>query len=64
MFNNFNWINEYGKYNYVTNSFTHNKDKKISLDEIEKINQDIQNKFTMSKLLVQNDYYNKIFNQE
>lgn len=59
-FNNFNWINEYGRYNYVTNTFLPNKNKKISQDKIDLINKEIQNKFTMSKLIVQNDYYDKI----
>lgn len=61
MFNNFNWINEYGKYNFATNTFTANKGKKLSEKEVEQINQDIQNKFTMSKLIIQNDYYRKVF---
>lgn len=61
MFNNFNWVNEYGKYNFVTNTFAPNKGKKLNQEEIDKINQEIQNKFTMSKLLIQNDYYRKVF---
>lgn len=61
MFNNFNWINEYGKYNYVTNTFTPHKNKSLSKEEIDKINVSIQNKFTMSKLIVLEDYYRKLF---
>ena len=64
MFNNFNWINENGRYNYVTNTFTPNKGMNLSDGEIEKINASIQNKFTMSKLLVQSDYYRKIFDNK
>ena len=64
IFNNYNWLNEYGKYNYVTNTFTSNKGKELSNESIKEINEEIQNKFTMSKLLIQNDYYRKIFKTE
>lgn len=58
MFNNFNWINKYGKYNYAKNEFIPNNGYSLNKNEINSINNDIQNKFIMSKYVVLEDYYN------
>jgi len=64
MFNNFNWINEYGKYNYAKNEFVPNEGVILGKEKIDKINNDIQNKFLMSKFVVLEDYYKYVLRKD
>jgi len=63
IFNDRSWISAYGKYNAVTDTFTPFKDN-IDEDYIDKINKDVYNKFLMSKLILENNYYNKILDKD
>ena len=57
IFNNFNWINKYGKYNYAKDEFDPIEGVSLEKNKINEINNDIQNKFIMSKFVVLEDYY-------
>lgn len=61
IFNDRSWITSYGKYDSVTETFTPYKDNIVS-DYVDKINKIVYDKFLMSKLIIENDYYRKILN--
>ena len=54
------WINEYGKYNASTKKFTEFKELP-SEDYVSKMNEDVYNKYVVSKNILENDYYRTIF---
>ena len=54
------WISDKGKYNSVTKEFTKTTNEEVSKEYIEKINTEIYQKFSMSSLILDNDYYKKI----
>ncbi len=60
IYNDRSFINKYGKYDSITETFTPFKDN-FSEEYIENINSEIYNKFLMSKLILDNDYYSKVF---
>lgn len=60
IYNDRSFITSSGKYNAVTEEFTKFKDD-VEDDYIEKINTTIYNKYLMSKLILENDYYSKVF---
>lgn len=63
IFNDRSWITEYGKYNAAKKVFTPFKE----LDDenyVEKINEIVYNKFVISKNILENDYYRKVFKGE
>ncbi len=59
IFNDRSWINEYGKYDAVKNKFTPFKDD-VDEEYIDKINKDIYNKYLMSKLILDQNYFKKV----
>jgi len=59
MFNDRSWITSIGKYNATTKVFTPFKDN-IKDTYVDEINTIVYNKFLMSKLILENDYYSKI----
>lgn len=59
IFNDRSWITEKGKYDAVSETFTQ-YNSSIDSNYIENINTEIYNKFLMSKLILENDYYSKI----
>lgn len=61
IFNDRSWITSYGKYDSVTEEFTPYIDN-IDSDYVDKINKIVYDKFLMSKLIIENDYYKKILN--
>lgn len=63
IFNDRSWITEYGKYNAATKVFTPNKNKTISENYVEEINTIVYNKFTISKNILETDYYRNLFNK-
>ena len=63
IFNDRSWISKYGKYNAVTEAFTPFIDN-VEEDYIDKINKDVYDKFLMSKLILENDYYRKIIDKD
>ena len=54
------WINEYGKYNASKKKFTAFKDN-IPEGYVEKMNEEVYNKYVISKNILENDYYRTIF---
>lgn len=63
IFNDRSWISEYGKYNAPKKTFTPFKELKEE-DYVEKINEIVYNKFVISKNILENDYYRKVFKGE
>lgn len=59
IFNDRSWITSYGKYDSVTEEFTPYKDN-IESDYVDKINKEVYDKFLMSKLIIENNYYKKV----
>ena len=53
------WINEYGKYNASTKKFT--AFKEVPDDYVQKMNEEVYNKYVISKNILENDYYRTVF---
>lgn len=60
IFNDRSWITNSGKYDSVKDEFIPFKDN-ISNKYVEDINNEVYNKFLMSKLVLEKDYYRKVF---
>lgn len=54
------WISNKGKYNSVTKEFTKTTDEDVTKEYIDKINTEVYQKFSMSSLILDNDYYKKL----
>lgn len=54
------WISNKGKYNSVTKEFTKTTDEEVTKEYIDKINTEVYQKFSMSSLILDNDYYKKL----
>lgn len=54
------WITDKGKYNSVTKKFTNNTDEVIDEDYINRINTIVNQKYSMSSLVLSNNYYKKL----
>ena len=54
------WITDKGRYNSVTKKFTSNTDEKINEDYIDRINTIVNQKYSMSSLILSNNYYKKL----
>ena len=54
------WITNKGKYNSVTKEFTNTTNEEIEEDYIDRINMVVNQKYSMSSLIIDNDYYKKI----
>ena len=54
------WITDKGKYNSVTKEFTSTTNEEIEKDYIDRINMIVNQRFSMSSLIIDNDYYKKI----
>lgn len=54
------WVSDKGKYNSVSKEFTSNTNEEVSKEYIEKINTEVYQKFSMSSLILDNDYYKKL----
>lgn len=59
IFNDRSWINSYGKYDSVKDIFTPYKEN-VSDEYIDTINNEVYNKFLMSKYILDYNYYNKV----
>lgn len=62
IFNDRSFITAYGKYNAVKDKFTPFKDN-IDDDYVANINKIVYNKFLMSKLILEKNYYNKVIDK-
>ena len=61
IFDDRSFITDKGRYNAVTGEFFPNEGIEIEDGYVEKVNNIIYRKFQMSRLILENDYYNKIF---
>lgn len=61
IFSDRSFITEKGRYNAVTGEFILNKDEQIEEDYIEEISSIIYNKYKMSALILDKDYYRYLF---
>lgn len=59
IFNDRSWITSYGRYDAVTEEFTPYKEN-IDSYYVDKINKIVYDKFLMSKLIIENNYYKKV----
>lgn len=64
IFSDRSFITDKGRYNAINGSFTKNEDVELESEEeyIERINSVIYKKYQMSKLILENDYYRVLFN--
>ncbi len=64
IFSDRSFITDKGKYNAITGEFIPNEGVNIEAGYIEKMNNIIYKKYQMSRLILENDYYRKIFLDE
>ncbi len=57
------WKNEYAYYNAAKSKIEYYSDKKYSVEEIQEINENINNKIKMSSLAIKNNYFNYLYNK-
>ena len=57
------FITDKGRYNAVTGEFIANNGEQIEEGYIDKVNSDIYRRFQMSRLILEKDYYRKVFNK-
>ena len=57
---NRSWITDKGKYNSVTKEFTSTTNEEIEKDYIDRINMIVNQRYGMSSLIIDNNYYKKI----
>lgn len=60
IFSNRSWVSDKGTYFANTKKFVPKEGNEIPDDYVEKVNNDVANKYTISKLLVDNNYYKYI----
>ncbi len=60
IFSDRSWVSDKGKYNSVNKQFTKTADEEITDDYIDKMNQIVSQKFTMSSLILDYDYYEEL----
>lgn len=63
IFNDRSFITDKGRYNAVTGEFIANEGVEIEDKYVEKMNDIIYKKFQMSRLILENDYYRKVFDK-
>ena len=51
------WISDYGTYNSLTKKFKLYKNKTVDKDYVSKVNKIVSERFSMSSLIIENDYY-------
>ena len=54
------WITNKGTYNSVSKKFTSTTDEEVSKEYIDEINSIVYQKFSMSSLILDYDYYKKL----
>ncbi len=64
IFANFSWVSDYGTYEASTGVFTAKEGKEVPEGYVSKMNNIVQNKIAMSKLLLEKNYYTKVTESE
>ena len=63
IFSDRSFITDKGRYNAITGEFTANEGVEIEEGYVEEISKIIYQKYQMSRLILENDYYRKVFNK-
>ena len=63
IFSDRSFITDKGRYNAITGQFIQNEGTEIQEGYVEKTNKIIYQKYQMSRLILENDYYRKVFNK-
>lgn len=63
IFSDRSFITDKGRYNAIKGEFIPNKGVEIEEEYVQKINNIIYQKYQMSRLILENDYYRKVFNK-
>jgi phosphoglycerol transferase MdoB-like AlkP superfamily enzyme len=63
IFSNRSWVTDKGKYYARTSTFVPNEGVTISNDYVANMNINVANKFSISSLLLENNYYKAILNE-
>ena len=61
VFVNRSWITDYGRYNSITGVFTPNEGVTVPDGYVDSVNAVVSKKFTVSTLILDKDYYGKLF---
>lgn len=61
IFSDRSFITEKGRYNAITGEFVKNSGQEVDEDYVKNINNIIYEKYKMSRLILENDYYRKVF---
>ena len=61
IFSDRSFITDKGRYNAITGEFTPNEGVEIEEGYVDKINKIVYQKYQMSRLILENDYYRKVF---
>ncbi len=62
MFNGRSWVTDKGTYFASSNKFVPKEGVEVEEDYVKNINQIVSNKQNMSKMIIENNYYSKVFN--
>ena len=60
IFNDKSWITSKGRYDYIKKSFEKTTDEELPSDYVQQINNKVDLKMKMSKLIISKDYYRKL----
>lgn len=63
-FQNKSWVSDYGTYFASTGKFVPKEGKEVGDDYINNMNKVVANRINMSKLIIENDYYRKVYPNE
>ena len=66
IFSDHSWVTDYGTYNYRTGTFTLKEGKELENQEeyINNMNAYVNNAFSVSKMIIDTNYYTYILNKE
>ena len=62
MFGNRSWVSDEGMYYTASKKFVPNEGREADEEYVKNMNTMVNNKITMSKLIIENNYYNKVLN--
>ena len=63
-FQNKSWVSDYGTYYANTGKFAAKENQKLPENYVSNINKIVANRINMSKLIIENNYYEKVYNKK
>ena len=63
-FQNKSWVSDYGTYYANTGKFTAKENQELPENYVSNINKIVANRINMSKLIIENNYYEKVYNKK